>query len=246
MSAYKSYSNDATKVQEAYASTEKEMNSLSASLVIVNAELLSTLPEIHRLSETPDTVVELNSVLVDRYNPVLSKQIALISKINALKKQLEGMQTAMLEPQYLADLEVHTANRSERDRIKAARRLENERLEAKRQLEEKLVIEAYENINEEEIKAKIEKKSFNSERLTKRAANINVGDVAAVMEDTGGRCNAVTWAMPCVVVLKHVQQDDSAAAAYVVCSFGRSYGDNLECRVVEEAALYSLPANHSA
>ena len=240
MLTYKCYTTDASKMDEKLSSAVHEMARLSEELSNVEAGLLSMVHILHILS-TPDTVVAMNDFLVREYNPLLSKQMHLSSKMVAQSRTIEHMKQAMLEPGYIADREIHVARHLEDSRVEAEMRSEMDLIESVRM-----------TLDKDEIKKKLERESslvmkdrtrveVCASKLTERSPFINEGDVAWVTVYTGGRSHAVLFANPCVVVRRVLRQD--AGFQCVVCEFNSYNHDGLECRIVDEDCLYGRPPN---
>ena len=208
---------------------EEEKERLSERLNRLSTELQSMVPEIHGLSIAPGNIAELNKYIVSKYHPVLFAQVALPAKIDAQSKLIEDMRKAMLEQQYIEDREEHAWQRFERNCLEVEMIL----VEAEMILENKLVEDASQNLNEAEIRGKINNVSVYPWDLMERSSEIKEGDIAGVQIYTGPRSMAVNWCAACVVV-KRVTQ------GYVVCLFAE-YSDCLHCRFVEEADILGPP-----
>ena len=226
-SCYLRYTNDPTKMNKELCSAEAFLTRLSDELVYAETKIQSMVPVIHCLSSTLDSIAELNEYIAREYHPVLSGQMALIARIDAQRKLIQDMNEAMQKPQYIADREVY-----------AAQHLENARIEAQTRFETKLVEDANESLDEDEIRGMIRRGLFYPADLTERATTFKVGDFAGVKIYDGGRSMAIDWVVPCVVLKRVTTMEHKDA--YVVCLFDQ-YEDSIGCRFVEDANLYGPP-----
>lgn len=231
MQAYMRYTIDASKMEAVLSLATNAMTKLSEELICVQFKIDSLVPVIHILSTTPTTIASLNEVIMSEYHPALSRKTVLIAEIDSQRKQIESMQLAMLDPKYVADRDARVAMHLENARLKAEERSNEELIN---EVEKTLIDEAV----QADIRSKIGRGNVYPDNLTQRSPIIEVGDVAWVQVFTGGRTHAVNWGVQCVVMKRAA----SAAGniAYVVSLFD-FYNDRLECRIVEEDALFGPP-----
>lgn len=226
------YTIDASKMEAELSLAKNAMTTLSEELICVQFKIESMVSAIHIFSRTPTTIASLNEVIMSEYHPALSRKAVLIAEIDSQRKRIESMQQAMLDPKYVADRDARVVMHLENARLKAEKRSKEELID---QVERTLI----DHVVQAEIRSKIGAGTVYPENLTQRSPIIEEGDVAWVQVFTGDRTPAVNWGVECVVMKR------AAAAAgniaYVVSLFDFYNSDRLECRIIEEDALFGPP-----
>jgi hypothetical protein len=226
--SYTNYTNIAIHMGELVTVTQESLDRLAPKIASIDSELDSMVPTVHALSAMPCTRTQLNSFLLNTYNPAAFALGSCIAQKGGLEKKLELMRAAMLEPRYLADL----VTQAEHCRIEE----EEYRVIAEADAhKERLIAEATLSMDADFVKRRIISKSVHSYDCMERPCTLEDGSVVSVPVDTGCRNLTFHLFVP-AIVLKRVTLPDMGPVC-VVCHIDAYCDQEIIVRIVEEERI---------
>jgi hypothetical protein len=219
---YKFFTSDVRTMSARLSSAQEEMKTLSEKLAADSVKLQSMMAEAQRLSMSA-------AYRVNELHPAMTAHVTLINTVAAQSKTIANMQTAMLQPVYLTDLEACMC-------VGDAGNCEAEIMESDgNAVEEEIIESVSRNVNEADIRVMIQRVFVDPEDLMARPTEIMEGTIAGVNSYCGGRSNAVELCTPCVVV------KCMGDGKYVVCFYNRYDVDSLNYRIVTSDDIIGRP-----
>jgi hypothetical protein len=239
MNSYKKYAYTASGMQGCVKIAQQNMANLSFEIDSYESALGPMVSQIHALSASVKTYLQLNLHIENVYRPTMLKHVGAVAKRDTLYKTLEDMQAKMLEPQFLADLGTEMA------------------AEIKEASDERLIAEAMSKATE--LAGATDEGLTREEKLTKTNAFIRgvitpmrlyesdcmekpscfeVGSIAMVPFYFGQRSMAVMWRNPAIVL--KCTTGSNAERLCVVCYIGDS-SNEIVYDILDEACMLGGP-----
>jgi hypothetical protein len=229
--SYTIYTDVAADMQELVNGTQERLDCLSSKVFTLDSELDSMVTTVHTLSALPSTRSQLNSYLLNTYNPAALALATRIQQRDSCGKTLEQMKAAMLEPQFLRDFETQSAQRLVEEM--------QDMLIAEVQTEEGLIAEAVPGINESFVRSTIGAMRLYPNDCMEKPAVFEEGSLGTVSINTSGRTWAIDWFTPAIVLKRAMIP--GVGRVCVVCHIDESYEGNIVVRIVEEDSMRGPP-----